>query len=313
MDGVGINLRAYLSNAHMEEELRRLISHLADSAKYIAFQIEESVRGALETKNIHGEPQMKLDVLADNIIMKRLLDETTFGVREMASEELDRVCDFEEKKGHSGRYSVTIDPLDGSSLIDVNLSIGTIFGIHDGRILDEVSARERMPAAMYFLYGPTTTLVLAVDEKTHEFHLDHVGNWVLKTENIQMEDKGEIYSPGGLRKDWLDRHRRYIEDLEKRGYKLRYSGALVADINQVLMKRGGVFTYPASKKDPNGKLRLLFELQPMALIMENAGGRVTNGLENILDIIPEKLDQRSPIYAGSRYEVDMARGYLKQD
>ena len=123
-------------------------------------------------------------------------------------------------------------------------------------------------------------------------------------------EKGIIYSPGGLEKDWTRKHKQYVTALRKEGHKLRYSGALVADVNQILIKGGGVFTYPGLKGNSKGKLRLLFELQPMALLLEQAGGMATDGLENILDKVPTDLDERSPIYIGSNYEVELAKEYL---
>jgi len=206
-------------------------------------------------------------------------------------------------------YSVAIDPLDGSSLVDVNLSIGTIVGIHKGPILSGKPGRESLVAAMYILYGPLTTLVYTANNGVHEFVLDPAGNFVLSQENIKMKDKGAIYSPGGLKKEWLPDHARFIDSLEEDGYKLRYSGGFVPDINQVLMKGGGLFTYPDLQRAPNGKLRLLFECQPMALILEQAGGKATTGTQEILDIVPEELDQRVPIYIGSKTEIQSVLEY----
>jgi fructose-1,6-bisphosphatase I len=128
-----------------------------------------------------------------------------------------------------------------------------------------------------------------------------------------LKERGSIYSPGGLRKDYTEKHLRYLEFLESEGYKLRYSGGFVPDINQVLIKQGGVFTYPALKKSPRGKLRLLFELQPMAFIIEQAGGIATDGTDEILSLPVEDLEQRCPIYIGSRYEVEKAKEFLSLD
>src|SRR3989344_6654305 len=185
---LGDSLRAFLSNNDTEEELRRLIAHLADSANEIGFEIQNpsrkygghnknisednDLRAVTGTRNTYGDVQLKLDILADNIIRDRLLREESFGVFEIASEEQNEVFDVKSKRGHGGRYSVTVDPLDGSSLVDVNFSVGTIFGIYDGPIIDDRSARAKMVAAMYALYGPTTTLVLTAKQGTHEFKLD---------------------------------------------------------------------------------------------------------------------------------------------
>jgi fructose-1,6-bisphosphatase I len=169
-----------------------------------------------------------------------------------------------------------------------------------------------MVAALYITYGPLITMIYSAGKGVHEFVLDREGEYVLSEENIRLNEKGAIFSPGGLRKDWTDGHKKYIDKLEADGYKLRYSGGFVPDINQVIIKRGGIFSYPALKKSPKGKLRLLFELQPMAFIMEQAGGRATNGKEDILSLMVTSVDQRSPIYIGSSAEVTLAEKFLLQ-
>ena len=208
------------------------------------------------------------------------------------------------------KYIVTADPLDGSSLVDTNLSIGTIIGIHNKSIFD--TGRNSMVAALYITYGPLITMIYSAGKGAHEFVLDREGEYVLSEEKIKLKEKGSIFSPGGLRSDWTDAHLKFIEKLEQDGYKLRYSGGFVPDINQVLIKGGGLFTYPALKKSPQGKLRLLFELQPMAFIMEQAGGKATDGKEDILSLKVTSVNQRSPIYIGSAAEVTMAGQFLSQ-
>jgi len=167
-----------------------------------------------------------------------------------------------------------------------------------------------MVAALYITYGPLITMVYSAGKGTHEFVLNREGEYVLSQENIRLKERGSLYSPGGLRKDCTEKHLKYLEYLEAEGYKLRYSGGFVPDINQVLVKGGGIFTYPALKKSPRGKLRLLFELQPMAFIIEQAGGIATNGAEEILSVRVEDLEQRCPIYIGSRFEVEKAKEFL---
>ncbi len=206
------------------------------------------------------------------------------------------------------KYFVTADPLDGSSLVDTNLSIGTIVGIHKESVFTR--GRDSMVAALYITYGPLITMVYSAGKGTHEFVLNREGEYVLSQEHIMLEERGSIYSPGGLRKDYTKKHLKYLEHLEAAGYKLRYSGGFVPDINQILIKRGGIFTYPALKKSPRGKLRLLFELQPMAFIIEEAGGIATDGEEEILSLRVEDLEQRGPIYIGSRFELEKAMEFL---
>ena len=209
------------------------------------------------------------------------------------------------------KYFVTADPLDGSSLVDTNLAIGTIIGIHKESIF--CRGRDSMVAALYITYGPLITMVYSAGKGAHEFVLNREGEYVLSQENIMLKERGSLYSPGGLRKDCTEKHLKYLEYLEAEGYKLRYSGGFVPDINQILIKRGGIFTYPALKKSPRGKLRLLFELQPMAFIIEQAGGVATDGAEAILSLRVEDLEQRCPIYIGSRFEVEKAMEFLSQN
>ena len=169
-----------------------------------------------------------------------------------------------------------------------------------------------MVAALYITYGPLITMIYSAGKGAHEFVLDREGEYVLSEEKIKLKEKGSIFSPGGLRRDWTDAHLKFVEKLEQDGYKLRYSGGFVPDINQVLIKKGGLFTYPALKESPQGKLRLLFELQPMAFIMEQAGGKATDGKQDILSVQVTSVNQRSPIYIGSAAEVTMAGQFLSQ-
>lgn len=300
-----IDLRRHMWMAGVEMELRRLIWQIAVTGKYISAKIHESNRKLAGFKNIYGEEQLSLDRSAD-IILKNQLQFSGF-VREYASEEQDAVIHI--GKG-SEKYFVTADPLDGSSLVDSNLSIGTIIGIHNGSMMGD--GRNTIVAALYITYGPLITMVYSAGKGTHEFVLNREGEYVLSQENIRLKKRGDIYCLGGLRKDWTQAHLQFVEYLEAEGYKLRYSGGFVPDINQLLIKNGGIFTYPALKKNPNGKLRLLFELQPMAFLMEQAGGSATDGKKNILDIPVDDIGQRSPIYIGSHFEVEKARAFLEK-
>ena len=300
-----VDLRRHMWMAGVETELRRLIWQIAVTGKYISAKIHESNRKLAGFKNMYGEEQLALDKSSD-AILKNQLQFSGF-VREYASEEQDQIIQI--GKGQE-KYFVTADPLDGSSLVDTNLAIGTIIGIHNGTMYGK--GRETMVAALYITYGPLITMVYSAGKGTHEFVLNREGEYVLSQENIRLREKGDIYSLGGLRKDWTPEHLRFVADLEAAGYKLRYSGGFVPDINQVLIKNGGVFTYPALRKSPQGKLRLLFELLPMAFLIEQAGGEATDGKRRILDIPVEEISQRSPIYIGSRYEVEMARKYLEE-
>jgi fructose-1,6-bisphosphatase I len=302
-----IDLRRHMWKSGVETELRRLIWQIAVMGKYISAKMQESNRKLAGFKNLrifrYGEEQQTVDRSADEILKNQLQDSGF--VRAYASEEQDAVIQI--GKGEE-KYFITADPLAGSSLADTNLTIGTIIGIHREPLLDE--GRRTLAAAMYIMYGPLITMVYSAGKGTHEFVLNREGEYVLSEENITLKDRGDIYSPGGLRKDWTPEHLKYLEFLETEGYKLRYSGGFVSDINQVLIKRGGIFTYPALiRESPQGKLRLLYELQPMAFIIEQAGGMATDGKRDILAIKVENLNQRSPIYIGSRFEVEKAREF----
>lgn len=298
-----IDLRRHMWMAGIEVDLRRLIWQIAVTGKYISAKIHESNRKLAGLKNIYNEEQLALDRSSDTILRIQL--EHSGFVREYASEELAETI----KVGRGDeKYFITADPLDGSSLVDTNLAIGTIIGIHRNHV--PAKGRDTMVAALYITYGPLITFVYSAGKGTHEFVLNREGEYVLSEENIMLKERGSIYSLGGLRRDWTEAHTRYIEFLEQEGYKLRYSGGFVPDINQILIKRGGVFTYPALKNNPRGKLRLNFELQPMAFLIEQAGGKATDGLRDILDIPAESLDQRNPVYIGSRFEIEKAREFL---
>jgi fructose-1,6-bisphosphatase I len=298
-----VDLRRHMWMAGVEVELRRLIWQIAVVGKYISAKIHEANRKLAGFKNMYGEEQLSLDRSADEILKNQL--QFSGFVREYASEEQETIIKI--GKGHE-KYIVTADPLDGSSLVDTNLAIGTIIGIHKESVFD--TGKNTMVAALYITYGPLITMVYSAGCGSHEFVLNREGEYVLAQENIKLKEKGSIFSPGGLRNEWIPAHLKFIEALEKDSYKLRYSGGFVPDINQVLIKKGGLFTYPALQKSPQGKLRLLFELQPMAFIMEQAGGRATDGRADILSLKVQNIDQRSPIYIGSTAEVQMAQQFL---
>jgi fructose-1,6-bisphosphatase I len=301
-----IDLRRHMWMAGIEVDLRRLIWQIAVTGKYISSKIQESNRKLAGFENIYGEEQLALDRTSDEIIKQQLA--FSGFVRQYVSEEQDSIVQV----GKGGeKYIVTADPLDGSSLVDSNLAIGTIIGIHTESIL--TGGDNSLVAALYVTYGPLITMIYSAGNGTHEFVLNREGEYVLSEENITLNERGNIYSIGGLRKNWSQKHLNYIRHLEKEGYKLRYSGGFVPDINQILIKRGGIFTYPALKGSPNGKLRLIVELQPMAFLMEQAGGMATDGRQNILSIKPKTLDQRCPIYIGSKYEMETAKLFLEGD
>jgi len=300
-----IDLRRHLREQKIEDNLVHLICEIAEASKYVINAVRTGDLGVAGTSNLYGEEQLALDVLSDRIIRKRLVKSGV--VCNIASEEMDEIYQV-PVENTSGMYSVAYDPLDGSSLVDVNLAVGTIVSIFAGcNLLQE---GRRQIAAMYVLYGPRVSLVYSVGNGVHEFTMNHLMEFTLTRENVKMKPSGDIYSPGGLRNKYTEGNEKFIRYLEAKGCKLRYSGGFVPDINQVLMKGKGIFLYPALNGSPNGKLRLLFELNPMAYLIENAGGAATNGRKPILDLKPECLDQRAPIYIGCKDEVNKAMEYL---
>jgi len=299
-----IDLRRHLREQNIEDNLVHLICEIAESSKYVINAVRTGDLGVAGTSNLYGEEQLALDVLSDRIIRKRLIKSGV--VCNIASEEMDEI--FEVTTGTNGMYSVSYDPLDGSSLVDVNLAVGTIVTIYSG--CDLLQEGRKQVAAMYILYGPRVSLVYSVGNGVYEFTMNHLMEYTLTRENVKMKPSGDIYAPGGLRNKYTEGNEKFIRYLEAKGCKLRYSGGFVPDINQVLMKGKGIFMYPALNGSPNGKLRLLFELNPMAFLIENAGGAATNGKVPILDLKPECLDQRAPIYIGCVEDVNKAMEYV---
>lgn len=289
-----INLKEFLSASNTAPELSALILFFSEQGKTIknGFLRGQNKAG---TRNIYGEEQMALDKWADDVLINGLKKNRL--VRYISTEEQPEIIEISNPKNEFG---VVIDPLDGSSLIDVNLAVGTIIGIYPGNVLDK---GQNLIAAMYILYGPLTTLTLTAGKGVHDFVMDEKGTFNLTREDVRIPD-GKLYAPGALRKDYLPEHGKFIEGLEKEGYKLRFSGSFVADMHQILHK-GGIFTYPGFKGKEKGKLRLLFEANPMGKIITEAGGAISNGKTDILTIMPQSIDELTPIYAGGKKEIGM--------
>jgi len=298
-------LRDFLNSAGTEKNLMELILLLGTQAQQVKngfFPVCMKTQVCELTRNTFGEEQMALDKYADAVFISGLKDSRL--VRYIATEEQEQIINVDNPKNNFG---VVIDPLDGSSLIDVNLCIGSIIGIYPGHILEKGAT---MIAALYILYGPLTILTLTTGKGVHEFVLDDTGEFILKEQDIRIPE-GKLYAPGALRKDYLPAHARWIEHLEHEGYKLRFSGCFVADVHQILHK-GGVFTYPGFKGREKGKLRLLYEANPMGRIIHEAGGAISNGKTDILRITPEKIDQVTPIYIGGKKEIGLIEKYMTE-
>ncbi len=283
-----------------DPEIRNILLTFAEGSKKILAFFNPEHSKYSDKKNTSGDTQMEMDIIADGTWLA--LFQQHFNIKEYASEEQEEVIHLNP----TAHYSITIDPLDGSSLFDVNLTVGTILGIWKGPVLTGT-----LVGAAYIVYGPTTHLVYTTGKGVHDCLLQNE-EYIIIQENVRMKEKGKIYSIGGLRTKWTPEHSAYIDFLEQQGYKLRYSGCFVTDCNQIIFKGGGIFTYPVLTDAPHGKLRLLYELAPFALIAEQAGGAATDGIQRILDIEKKELHQRAPYYFGSTYEIEKIQLFLQK-
>ncbi len=291
-----------------------ILEQIAFAAKIVSREVNKAglvnIIGSTDGINVHGETQQKLDLYANEKIVNAL--DPTGKVCAMASEEMEDMLPV-SNKSLEGKYTVVFDPLDGSSNIDVNVSVGTIFGIY--RRLDDTDCKKsllqqgnKLVCAGYVIYGSSTMFVYSTGHGVNGFTLDpSVGEFLLSHPNIKIPEYGKIYSINESNYHrWPKGIQEYVNFMKQhpdRQYTLRWIGTLVADFHRNLLK-GGVFLYPEDSKNKNGKLRLLYEANPMAFIIENAGGMATDGKERILDIQPEGLHQRIPLIIGSKYEVE---------
>ncbi len=312
-------------------ELSRLLTHIGLAAKIVNREVNKAglvdILGEAGGTNIQGESVKKLDVFADRRFIEAL--RASGECAGIASEENDEIVKFKTDLAKDGKYIVTMDPLDGSSNIDVNVSIGTIFSIyrrisprgHEATLEDFMQRGTKQVGAGYVIYGSSTMLVFTTGRGVNGFTLDpSIGEFCLSHPNMQIPLSGTIYSinegnyirfPGGVKK-----YIKYCQESDRqtqRPYASRYIGSLVADFHRNLLK-GGIFIYPQTESHPEGKLRLLYECNPMAFVMEQAGGMATDGMgTRILDIKPESLHQRAPFFVGSRRMVEKAEEFMRAE
>ncbi|GHC80849.1 fructose-1,6-bisphosphatase class 1 [Pseudorhodoferax aquiterrae] len=308
-------------------QLRLLLEVVARACKRISFAVNKGelgdVMGAAETQNVQGEVQKKLDIIANEVLIEA--NEWGGHLAAMASEEMEGIY-VVPNRYPQGEYLLMFDPLDGSSNIDVNVSIGTIFSVlkkpddHPGvQEADFLQAGARQVAAGYCIYGPQTTLVLTVGDGVAQFTLDREqGSFVLTQENLRIpEDTKEFAINMSNMRHWDTPVKRYIDEClagkegpRGKDFNMRWIASMVADVHRILT-RGGIFMYPWDKREPEkpGKLRLMYEANPMAWLVEQAGGAATNGKERILDIAPTKLHQRVSVILGSKNEVERLTSY----
>ncbi|WP_456456078.1 class 1 fructose-bisphosphatase [Thermovibrio sp.] len=293
----------------LDDEAILLLTEIASATKEISGKVRKAgllgILGSAGKVNVQGEEVQKLDELANELLIESLRN--CGKACQITSEEVEDCLVVSE----SG-YAVAFDPLDGSSNIDVNVSIGTIFSLHR----DSVMKRGReLLAAGYVIYGPSTVLVISLGKGVSAFTLDpESGNYLLSHPEIKLPEKGKIYSINEAnREKWLsDGLREFIDYLKGEKYTLRYVGSMVADVHRTLFK-GGIFIYPADRKNTSGKLRLLYEASPMAFLVEQAGGLASTGEMDILDVVPSQLHQRVPVILGSRWEVRKCLEFINRE
>jgi fructose-1,6-bisphosphatase I len=295
----GISLQAFL-RAHIPDNaaLQLVLHDIARASKYVSSAILHTNHLYTSTVNAHSDVQVALDVRS-NTIIKDILFENHY-IATLASEE-----EHSEISVHSdGIFTVVFDPLDGSSVVDANYSIGSIFGIYSGKTAIEQTPAEQI-AALYIMYGPRTVLVLSTGNGVHEFVLNEQGEYLCSRTNIRISETTTYYSPGNLRAftengsttavlhHWLHA-----------AYTLRYSGCMVADMHHIFTKKHGIFIYLGSLQYPTGKLRLLYECGPFAYIIHHAGGSAKSGKDTILSLKIQSLTDTCPIIIGSSLEVE---------
>lgn len=304
------------------QDLSALMNRIALAGKLIARRftragLMEDALGFTGEVNVQGESVKKMDVYANEVFISVFKQSGL--VCRLASEEMEKPYYIPENCP-IGRYTLLYDPIDGSSNTDINLSLGSIFSIRqqegtdlDGEAKDLLNHGRKQLAAGYILYGPSTMLVYSIGKGVHFFTLDpSLGEFILTEENVKIPERGSVYSVNeGNFWQWEESFREYIRYVHKtEGYTARYSGAMVSDIHRILVQ-GGVFLYPGTLQKPEGKLRLLYESAPLAFLIEQAGGRASNGIEDILDVVPKQLHQRTPLIIGSKQDVAKVESFIK--
>ena len=304
-----------------------LLNEISLAAKLIARDVRKAglvnILGLTGSENVHGERVTKLDDYANRVLYEIL--GRSGHVCVMASEEEHNIMRIPEGYPY-GKYAVLFDPLDGSTNIDANVTIGTIFSVHrritetgSGQVEDCLQPGNRQICAGYILYGSSTMFVYTAGNGVHGFTYDpSCGEFLLSHEDIKIPPRGKYYSVNeGNYHAWTDGMKKYVDYIKDtdaatgRPYGLRYVGSLVADVHRTLLY-GGLFLYPGSVKKPAGKLRLLYEASPFAMIVEAAGGKATDGKQRIVDVHPTDLHQRTPLIIGSPEDVDTVHRFLEQ-
>lgn len=315
-----VDLSAWLASEPADAALKDVVQSIAATCAQISRVVASGALsgslGAAGSTNVQDEEQKKLDVITNDMLSDAL--KACGPVAGLASEELEEI----EPTGRVGGYLVTFDPLDGSSNIDVNVSVGTIFSVlpaptgHAPTEADFLQPGRNQVAAGYAVYGPQTMLVLTLSSGVNAFTLSADGQWLLTHPDLSIKpDTAEFAINMSNQRHWAEPVRRYIDGCLKgkegpraKNFNMRWIASMVADVHRIMM-RGGIFMYPWDAREPGkpGKLRLMYEANPMGLVVERAGGKATDGVERILDIQPTKLHQRVPVVLGSANEVEEVR------
>lgn len=266
-----------------------IFSAIQRTAKRIKKAIDIKDIGYSQQENSSGETQLQLDIQCDMIIEEEFSQVPS--IHTIASEEKEHEMLLNE----NGKYFIAYDPLDGSSLVDVNLSVGSIFGIYDGAF-----GAKHMVASCYVVFGPRVEMVFA--HRKTKMHLLQDGEFEFVKE-IRLNEKGKLNAPGGTQQNWPAYHKEMVDSFFAEGYRLRYSGGMVPDLHQLLLKGGGLFSYPATSDKPEGKLRKLFEVYPFAFIYKTAGGEAIDGKNDLMTLEHSHIHDTSPCFFGSKYEI----------
>ncbi len=279
--------------------MRDIFDAIQRSAKRIKTAIDVKDFGYSESENSSGETQLQLDIKCDMIIEEEF--SRVLSINTIASEEKEDAMHFRD----DAPYFIAYDPLDGSSLIDVNLSVGSIFGIYKGGF-----GADKMVASCYIVYGPRVEMVFA--ENKVKLYLLQAGDFEFVKE-IRLNEKGKLNAPGGTQQNWLPYHKELVDSFFAEGYRLRYSGGMVPDLHQILLKGGGLFSYPATSDKPEGKLRKLFEVFPFAYMYTKAGGEAIDGKNDLLGLSCAHVHDTSPCFFGSKYEISRVKDVYERN
>ncbi|PRM87924.1 class 1 fructose-bisphosphatase [Aliarcobacter cryaerophilus] len=269
--------------------MQEIIKAIEEASIKIKHLIERGDTGKSQSENSTGDTQLKLDIQSDEIIEE--IFSKLSSVKAIVSEEQDSIKNINE----TGEYLIAYDPLDGSSLVDVNLSVGSIYGIYK----NEFNAKNII-ASIYVVFGPRVEMVVT----TNDVKMYRLLNGEFKfIQNIKLNEKGKLNAPGSTQNCWAPFHKKLIDDIFNDGYRLRYSGGMVPDLHQILLKGGGLFSYPGTTDRPKGKLRQLFEVFPFALAFEKAGGAAIDGQKRVLEVPTTHIHDTTPCFFGSNIEI----------